>query len=253
MKVFSDYARYYDLLYRDKNYQAEAGFVRDQLARSPRPPRTVLELGCGTGRHAVELARLGLEPAGIDLSENMVAQAQAHAGCAGFPTLQFACGDVRQWRGGSKWDAVISLFHVMSYQTSNADLLAAVQTAGAHLDSGGLFFFDFWYGPAVLTDPPATRVKRMSDGVIDVVRVAEPVVDTGRNQVTVHYEVLVTDRQSGQATRLTESHQLRYLFLPELEFLLDAGGFDLTASGAWMSADPLSAHSWYGWALACKR
>ena len=77
MSVFNEYARYYDLLYRDKDYAAEAAYVASNIRRhSPRATR-ILELGCGTGVHAEQLARLGFIVHGIDLSETMLARAQA--------------------------------------------------------------------------------------------------------------------------------------------------------------------------------
>lgn len=59
MSVFDAYARYYDLLYREKDYAGEAAFVDQQLRKNGCAGSAMLELGCGTGRHAIELARLG--------------------------------------------------------------------------------------------------------------------------------------------------------------------------------------------------
>ena len=253
MNVFSDYARYYDLLYKDKDYAAEATFVLDQLKMDGLSPASVLELGCGTGRHAMEFARLGCQPTGIDLSEQMVTLARERTASAGTAGLEFEVGDVRRWRGGRKFAAVVSLFHVMSYQTSNEDLQAAIETAGAHLDPGGSFLFDFWFGPAVLSDPPAVRVKRMEDNVIKATRLAEPATNCADSTVTVSYEVLVENKQTGSISRLNEQHRMRYLFLPELEVLLNAGGFTLTASGCWMNCAPVSKDCWYAWVIGQKR
>jgi SAM-dependent methyltransferase len=156
MSVFNHYARYYDLLYRDKDYAGEARFVHDQFAQHGLAAGRLLELGCGTGRHAVEFAKLGWSVDGVDLSQAMVAQAQERARQQQpeiTSRIQFQQGDLRSADTGQTYDAIISLFHVMSYQTSNADLAAAVATAAAHLRTGGLFLFDFWYGPAVLRAP----------------------------------------------------------------------------------------------------
>src|SRR2546428_13493377 len=63
------YSAYYDLLYRDKDYAAEARFVAELVRRhGGRPPAGVqlLDLACGTGRHLIELARLGMVVAGRD-------------------------------------------------------------------------------------------------------------------------------------------------------------------------------------------
>ena len=68
--------------------------------------------------------------------------------------LTFTTGDIRDIRLNQRFDVVIALFHVISYQTTNDDVTAAFQTARQHLNPGGIFIFDVWYGPAVLTERP---------------------------------------------------------------------------------------------------
>ena len=72
MKAFGGYARYYDLLYRDKDYLGETEFVERLIQRHSPGARRILELGCGTGIHAVMLAEKGYEVTGLDLSEGML-------------------------------------------------------------------------------------------------------------------------------------------------------------------------------------
>jgi len=55
--VFNDYARYYDLLYQDKDYQAEADYVAGLMKRFHLEARSILKLGSGTGIHASLLAK----------------------------------------------------------------------------------------------------------------------------------------------------------------------------------------------------
>ena len=59
--IFDAYARYYDLLYQDKDYVAEVDFVVDLLSRYGVKTRSLLELGCGTGCHAGYLGNKGFE------------------------------------------------------------------------------------------------------------------------------------------------------------------------------------------------
>lgn len=253
MSVFNHYARYYDLLYRDKDYAGEVRFVHDQLARHGVAAGRLLELGCGTARHAVEFAKLGWTVDGVDLSQAMVAQAQERARQQQpeiTSRLHFQQGDVRSAGTGQVYDAVISLFHVMCYQTSDEDLQAAFGTAARHLRPGGLFLFDFWYGPAVLSDPPVVRVKRLEDETIAVTRLAEPELRPNENQVVVNYHVFIKDSATGQYSEVRESHPMRYLFLPELKLLLQNGGLELVQSGAWLASRPLGADTWYGFVLA---
>lgn len=238
MTTFDLYAAYYDLLYRDKDYAAETDYVARFL---PAGCARVLELGCGTGGHAVQLARRGLAVHGIDLSPAMVAQARARGGAG----LAFEQGDVRAWRSEARFDAVLSLFHVMSYQTTNADLRAAFATARAHLVPGGVFFFDFWYGPAVLSDRPRHVVKEAGDERIAVRRVTVPSVHVNDNRVDVHFHVHIRALDGSGERTLDEVHPMRYLFLPEIDLLLAQAGFERTDARAWLRDDAPSDGSWY--------
>ena len=239
MSVFADYSRYYDLLYRDKDYAAEARYVHELVEHHHPAARSMLDLGCGTGRHAQLLGQYGYTLAGVDLSEEMLKVARATN-----PGLHFVQGDVRSVRLGKTFDVVASLFHVMSYQTTNADLAAALTTVREHLAPGGMFVFDCWYGPAVLTSRPETRVKRLEDEKIHVTRLAEPVLHPNDNVVDVNYHVLIRDKQSGKVDELRETHKMRYLFAPEVELLLAAAGLRLTRVSEFMSAREPGFDTW---------
>ncbi len=247
MTVFAGYSRYYDLLYRDKDYAGEARYVADLIEKHAPSLRSVMEIGCGTGAHAAELARQGYDVTGVDMSEGMLAAAESRK--KGMPPglasrLSFAVGDARSVRLDRRFNAVISLFHVVSYQTSNADLAAAFATARAHLLAGGVFVFDCWYGPAVLRQWPAVTKKSLSDESTEVHRVATPEIHANRNVVDVNYDVQVTDINTRVTETLHETHSMRYLFTPEIELALESAGMKLVDSRAWMSDDPPGFESW---------
>lgn len=245
--VFDSYARYYDLLYRDKDYAVEAEYVAAHIRKQSPQAKRILELGCGTGAHAEHLARMGYAVHGVDLSPSMLARAEARK--AALPPgiaarMSFGPGDARTVRTGETYDAVISLFHVMSYQTSNEDLLAAFTTAKTHLKPGGLLIFDCWYGPAVLSDPPVVRVKRLADDEIEVLRIAEPVMHYNDNVVDVNYRVMITNKATGGMEQLSETHKMRYLFLPEIREYLAALGFSLVRAEEWVSGKEPGRDTW---------
>lgn len=244
--VFDAYSRYYDLLYRDKDYSREAAYVASRLRAYAPAAVQLLDLGCGTGVHAGALAGMEYSVHGVDLSEGMIESAlRRRSGLAPdiAARLTFSQGDIRDHRVARPADAVVSLFHVMSYQTSNADLRLALATAHAALSPGGVFFFDFWYGPAVLTQRPDVRVRRLEDEHIRVTRVAEPVLRTRENVVDVGFTVFVEDKVSGQLSELREVHPMRYLFLPELEDLVTPA-FEILDIHAWMADRPPEPGDW---------
>jgi len=257
--VFGAYSRYYDLFYGDKPYAEEVRFVDGLLRRHGLGDAEILEIGCGTGRHALELARAGHRVHGIDLSETMLERAHAlvaSAECtpdlpAVWPT--FELGDARAFRAGRTFDAVISLFHVMSYQVTNDDLMAAFRTAAAHLQPGGLFVFDCWYGPAVLMERPERRDKTLEGDGIRVRRIAVPVMRPNDDVCEVHYDITVTSVADGVESALTECHEMRYLFTPEIVLALGACGFDLVEACEFCTGAPLGFQTWNGCFVARKR
>ena len=247
MDVFGDYAKYYDLLYRDKNYDGEAEFV-DGLLRAYAPAaRTLLELGCGTGALAVRLAERGYDVHGVDISDSMLSRGRERA--AGLDSsighrVQFSQGDLRTVRIPRVFDAVISTFHVISYQTTAESLAAAFRTAKEHLRPGGVFLFDFWYGPAVVSSPPDVRVKRLEDQHLAITRIAEPEVDPDQPVVDVHYDVFIRDKRTGQIYEVQEVHRMRWLFEDEIASLLRTHGFDRLHWSEWMTEREPSPETW---------
>ena len=218
--VFDAYSEYYDLLYTGKDYSAEVAYIDILIKRHAPAAKHILELGCGTGAHAEHLARMDYHVRGIDMSEGMIERAQRRL--ATLPDdiaqrLSFSVSDIRSVRLEKTYDIAIALFHVMSYQNTNRDLMKVLQNAYDHINNNGLFLFDYWYGPSVLTKLPETRVKRFENDAIHVTRIAEPEMHFNRNAVDVNYTVIVKDKHSDAIKELTEKHSMRYLFLPEIE------------------------------------
>lgn len=242
MTVFDAYAGYYDLLYKDKDYGAEADYV-DRLIHSHAPgAKRLLELGCGTGKHADIISSKGYTVHAIDRSEEMLRCAVERFGKNG--KIKFSQGDMRTLALDEEFDAVVSLFHVMSYQVSNDDLAAAFSTAARHLKKGGVFIFDVWFGPAVLTDRPSVRVKRLEDERISVVRVAEPQMHAETDTVDVNYVVFIKDKSDGKTTEVKETHRMRYLFRPEVELLSAAAGLELVCGEEWLTGRSPGFDTW---------
>jgi len=77
--VFGEYARYYDLLYRDKDYAAEADYIARLVHEFHPGAKSILELGSGTGIHAGLLAEKGFSVHGIERSAEMLARSRSLA------------------------------------------------------------------------------------------------------------------------------------------------------------------------------
>lgn len=207
----------------------------------------MLDLGCGTGLHALSFAENGYNIRGVDQSEEMIAIANERLN--NNPQLkehaQFSVGDIRNIDIGKSFDVIVSLFHVMSYQTTNEDLQKSISNVANHSKSGSLFIFDCWYGPAVLTDKPYKRTKTFKDDQLLIERTAQPKMNPSKNLVDVNFDISITDRQTGERQHLTELHTMRYLFEPELELLLSKNGFIIHKTEEWMTRKTPGYDSWY--------
>lgn len=236
--VFNAYSRYYDLLYRDKNYAAEVGYVRSLLSRYGVHSGDLLEFGSGTGKHGRLLAQQGYTVHGIERSSEMAAAAQLTSG--------FTCqrGDISAINMGRTYSAVLSLFHVISYQTSNRQLQAVFANAAAHLHSGGVFIFDFWYSPAVYAQKPTVRVKRMVDDQVEITRIAEPVIHVNENRVDVHYTIFSREPAAGAVNTLQEVHPMRHFSLPEIDLLADTHGFERIGAEEFCTGEAPNEDTW---------
>lgn len=249
MEVFQDYAYYYNAFYQDKDYKVEAQQVDILLQKYGKNINKIINFGCGTGRHDIELSRMGYQCTGIDMSSTMIEIAEKNADKVE-ELINYSVTDIRTYKPKEKFDAIISLFHVMSYQTDNKDILSAFSSARNALNKEGLFLFDVWYGPGVLSDKPVVRVKEVEDNNYRLIRIAKPVMDDKRNVVNVCYEVLVIDKKTNETKTIEEVHHMRYFFRPELEFYLKESGFELLDNLDCMTLDKTSYNSWTSYFIA---
>ncbi|MBW4615108.1 MAG: class I SAM-dependent methyltransferase [Desmonostoc vinosum HA7617-LM4] len=247
MSIFDNYACYYDLLYLDKDYAKESQFIHQLLLTHAPNTVSILELGCGTGIHAALLAQEGYQIHGVDISAQMLERSRSRLTQLSpdiAAKLKFSQGDIQEFRVNQQFDAVISLFHVVSYQTTNEALEKTFATAKAHLKLGGIFIFDCWYGPAVLSDRPTVRIKRLEDEEVKITRIAEPVIYPNENLVDVNYQVLIKDKNSKAVEELQETHRMRYLFKPEIELILKQFQMEAIAYREWITNQEPGFDTW---------
>jgi SAM-dependent methyltransferase len=232
------YADSYDALYQDKDYLAECDLIEQVFQKhGKRPIRQILDLGSGTGNHAIPLAQQGYEVVGVERSESMLAQARTKAvPLVADNRVLFHQGDIRSVELGRQFDAALILFAVLGYQHENADVLATLRTARRHLRPGGLLVFDVWYGPAVLRERPSQRVKVIPTPNGKIVRVASGTLDTLRHLCRTDYILWRwSDGEPVQETR--ESHLMRYFFSRELDLFLQCERLALDRLGAFPEFD----------------
>jgi SAM-dependent methyltransferase len=131
--LYTDLAEWFHLLTRPEDYAEEAAIYAAAL-RQAAGTRTVLELGSGGGNNAWHLKR-DFAMALTDLSPAMLAISRRLN-----PELEHVAGDMRSLRLGRTFDAVFA-HDAVAYMASEADVLATMETAYAHLRPGGVAMF----------------------------------------------------------------------------------------------------------------
>lgn len=216
----SAYAEAYDLFYEEKNYEVECDMIEEIFRRhGASQVATILDLGCGTGNHAIPLSHRGYRVTGVDSSSEMVKRAQSKLQPQASPPRlhpQFLDGDVRSLKLDQQFDVALMMFAVLGYQTTNEDVLAALRTVRRHLRPGGLFICDVWYGPAVLSIRPSDRIKIIPTSGGKVIRTATGTLDAYHHTADVHYQTWSIDGQQ-IVSETEEIHRMRYFFPQELD------------------------------------
>jgi SAM-dependent methyltransferase len=222
------HARHYDLIYAEKPYAAEAEFVANRFARAGvHPPARILDVACGTGRHALELARLGFSVTGIDLNPVLLGIARATAERSSMK-IDFRVADMRSLPigGEDRFDAATCLFDSLGYVGDDMAVLDTLRSIGACLVEGGVFVFEVLNAPAMIRNADVLRVRSWErpDGG-ELLRISSTDVDADTGSFVVDYRVLEL-RPDGTFSEERDRHCNRAFSVEEIQWFLDSTGYE---------------------------
>jgi SAM-dependent methyltransferase len=202
----------------------------ESLARRCDGP--LLELGCGTGRVALPLARAGFDVTGIDLSEAALAFARCKAEREHMERLRLERADMRDFELGRRFELVFAGFGAFHHLLTPDDQLACLRCVERHLTPGGLFVCDLrplreddWdEGASVPLLHDWTRPLPGSDQT--VMKFRSIAIDRPRQlQRETHLYDIVSP--NGALRRVTTTVDLRFSSRYEMEGLLREAGLEL--------------------------
>jgi cyclopropane fatty-acyl-phospholipid synthase-like methyltransferase len=110
----------------------------------------ILDLGCGRGRHAINLARKGYQVTGIDLSEHAIGTAKEKAADRGLDNVHFEVRDMRNPLP-AKFDAIVNLFTTFGYFLDDEENARVLDSVVQMLEPGGIFVLDYLNAQKVRT------------------------------------------------------------------------------------------------------
>ncbi len=183
-----------------------------------RPGQSVLDVCCGYGRHALELARRGFRVTGIDLAPRQIEEARRRAQAAGVD-VRFVLGDVREMDFQAEFDACLNLFTSFGFFETEAENQAMLNRIAGATSPGGSFLLETWNREKVIREFVEREVEEMVGGVR---LVKEWQFDALAGRFNWQNTVTFPD---GRQERW--NHSIRAYTLVELKSMLEVAGFRL--------------------------
>jgi SAM-dependent methyltransferase len=233
------------------DYQTEgvAGDVDFWLDLARQAGGNVLELACGTGRVVIPLARGGVRVTGLDISPNMLAVARRKLNEEPPEVIERVAlvgGDMREFEIGRRFGLVFVAFRSFQALLTPADQRACLECAARHLERGGLLALHI-FNPRLsrLTAETPVQEDREDFEGPDGMHIrwsGETTYDLAKQTLRSvwRYERTASD---GAVTHSEHVLKLHYFFRFEMEWMLEACGFEIEALYGDFDRSPFAAES----------
>jgi SAM-dependent methyltransferase len=229
MDAYGAYARFYDLDFGDG--QDDLLMIEQFAARCDSP---ILELGCGTGRLLVPLARKGYDVTGVDVSEAMLGRAQRKVMAEGLDgRVTLVQQDVQELALEGTFTLAFCVLNSFMHLLTTDDQLTALSRIRQHLQPGGLLVLDL-FNPDLARLLEARGQVSLDKAMVNpdtgnrLMRFGTQTVDLAAQTLHVTFIVDEVDGEGG-VQRTVFPFSIRYLFRSELELLLRHAGFEVEA------------------------
>lgn len=232
MKLIDEYAfeaKLYDRVWGKYDYDTDVKFL-DGLFKKYRC-RRIIDIGCGTGNHAIRLSTLGYEVTAVDVSPEMLKIAKSKVKDR---KIQIRQGDMK--RLGSifpeeRFDGAISLGHVFYHLSTNKEAKVFLKGVRKIMKRNGLFVFN------------ARNARKIDEAYLNNLRLGHLVNDDQiqiivlehntrdpRDPNTIVWRPIFLVKENGQVDLQIREHKLHWFRFQELEKLLLENGFQLVST-----------------------
>ncbi len=222
MGAYETFASVYDLFMGQTEEDNRLTHIRAIWEKYDSAPRTILDLGCGTGSALLPLAQEGFDVIGVDLSPEMLAEADRKARENGVSVRLF-CQDMTELELDEQADCILSLCDCMNYLTEEGQLAAALRRAAAHMKPEGLLLFDMnteYKFREVLGQGSFGAAEERAAYIWENDYDAE-------EKINEYYVSFFIEREDGLYERVEEYHYERAYTTEEIERTLREAGLEL--------------------------
>ncbi len=214
-RAYSCIPEYYDYLLRHVDYERWYRYIRSVMFRYIQDPRSILEIGCGTGKFGAKFSRDDFTIFGMDISLEMLRVAKPRAR----RYFSVFCGDVRNFALSCTIDFIFSVHDTMNYLLTPDELRSAFASVRNIMHEKSIFMFDL---------TTEHNIRRFFDGKVTrhVRGKAEVVWENSYDtESKIVCSVLTIRRDEGQPE--VETHRQRIYEIDDVLPLLHDAGLDV--------------------------
>ncbi len=227
-----DYLRVYPHR-NDEEARRQVDFLVDRL--DVPPSCEVLDLGCGDGRHSLELARRGFRVTGLDLSEELLERARRRTADEGLD-ITFIQGDMRDPPEVRAYDLVVNFFTSFGYFREDSENTRVLEAISRALRPGGRFLMDYLNREYVISTLVPSDLRTVEGMEVEQRRWISGDPSEAGGHVRINKQVRI--REDGAERSYDES--VRMYTLEELEAMMDRAGLKVTQTYGDFDGRPVS-------------
>ena len=189
----------YDEIFAKKEYGKEIDTIIEAAELSSVSELRMLEIGCGTGNHTIELAKRGFNVTAIDIDSSMIAIANGKK--TKLPeslaaNIQFLNCRVEEL-DKTDFDCCIAMFNVINYIQSLTELESFFRAVYNRLINNTHFILDSWNGIAAVISPPEVKHDRIESALGQFDIELKPSLDLMNLKCNLEYHIIEINQETG--------------------------------------------------------
>lgn len=245
-----NYSYFYDHLYKEKKYNKEFSIIKKVIKKYLNKPKSLMDLGCGTGNYSKLMTDLGMEVLGVDASAHMLKIAKKKYKMN--KRLKFIHCDINNLKIYKKFDIISALFHILSYQTTTKNILKFFANSQKHLKKNGILIFDFWFKDGVLNLKHPLKRRIVTNKTFTIYRVTRSNWLKKIDQIHDTHEMIVINKKNNKTKIFQETHKMKFFTLKMIRKYLKINKFKYLLSLDLSTNKPVSKNTWGALVVAKK-